>query len=91
MRRCGTITSVRTRKGCDVVRKTLPVIQMLTMGLTCVVGEQKKPLVCEGTAIPAKGDGEMHVSSETRCIEIVGDCHGEAKLIGKWKMAMGGT
>ena len=53
---------------------------MLTMGLTCVVGEQKTPLVCEGTAIPAKGDGEMHVSSETRCIEIVGDCHGEAKL-----------
>lgn len=63
---------------------------MLTMGLTCVVGEQKTPLVCEGTAIPAKGDGEMHVSSETRCIEIVGDCHGEAKLIGKWKMAMVG-
>ena len=83
MRRCGMITSVRTRKGCDVVRKTLPVIQMLTMGLTCVVGEQKTPLVCEGTAIPAKGDAEMHVSSETRCIEIVGDCHGEAKLIGK--------
>ena len=58
---------------------------MLTMGIVCVVGEQKTTLVCEGTAIPAKGEAEMRVSSETRCIEFYGDCHGEATLIGKWE------
>ena len=66
------------------MRKTLPVIQTMTMGIACVVGEQKTPLVAEGAAIPTKGEAAMHVSSETRCIEIVGDCHGEATLIGKW-------
>ena len=61
------------------------------MGLACVVGEQKMLLVCEGTAIPVKGEAEMHVSSETHCIEIVGDWNGEAKLIGKWEMTVGWT